>query len=146
MACWWLIMTLWLVNAQDTAPISAGTTFDTSIPSTISVLQEPASPYNPDFYMKFVISTQNIYLLGSNNIVDIYSKAYPNTLVQRFMDYNYSIPHVIRFVDLSVNNEENLIVLTSYNSGQLVHMLFSLDHTGILSWLNNTTPATINAP
>ena len=78
-------MTLWLVKAQDTAPISAGTTFDTSIPSTISVFQDPASPYSPnDFYMKLVVSTQNIYLLGSNNIVEIYSKAYPNTLVQRY--------------------------------------------------------------
>ena len=37
-------------------------------------------------------------------------------------------------------------MLTSYYSGQLVYMLFSLDHTGILSFLNNTTPTTINQP
>ena len=105
MVCFWLIMTLWLTNAQDSAPISPGTSFDTSIPSTKPVFQDPASPYYPsDFYLKFAISTQNIYLLCSNNIVDIYSKAYPNTLVQRYAMYNYSTPHVIRFVDLSVNS------------------------------------------
>ena len=104
MILFWLTLTVFLAKAQDTAPISAGTTFDTLLPSTISVYQDPTSPYPADFYRNFVISTQNIYLLGSNNIVEIYSKAYPNTLIQNYANYNFSAPHLFLFVELSVNS------------------------------------------
>ena len=82
--------------------IENNSSFDAVLAQTFTVTQDPASPFSTDFYRSFHKGTSNIYLLGSNNIVQIYQKAYPNAPVQNYTDYNFSVVHPYTFVDLSL--------------------------------------------
>ena len=101
-----LPLLFFLVVSPFTATINGNTSFDVTMPNTVSVIQDPASPFAPnDFYRSFQKGINNIYLLGSNNIVQIYQKIYPNTPVQNFSDYRYSTSPPYNFVDMTINKE-----------------------------------------
>ena len=44
-----------------------------------------------------------MYMLGSNNIVQVYQKMFPNSEVQIFSEYSYANISLYTFIDMSVN-------------------------------------------
>ena len=87
-----------------------------------------------------------MYMLGSNNIVQVYQKMFPNSEVQIFSEYSYANISLYTFIDMSVNQAETMMVLTSYSSGIIEHLLFSVGPLGVGSLLNITGGASISTP
>ena len=142
-----LLIILFVETISQQATMGAGTSYNATAVSSISVIPDPASPYNPnDFYRKVEVSITNIYLLASNNIVQVYSKFYPNTLVQIFNTYSFTNISPYEFVDMFVSQDESLAVITSYSGGTLQHLLFSVTPLGVGPLLNITGITSISTP
>lgn len=82
---------------------------------TLTIYSDPSSPYYPkDYYINVVVTEQHIYALGSNNVVQIYDQANLTLPPQVFSNYSYSFSPTYTMVYISVNENETLMVLTSF--------------------------------
>ena len=87
-----------------------------------------------------------MYLLGSNNIVQVCEKYHPNNQIQVFSDYSFSNTTQYNFLDMAINPTETEMILTSYKATTLEHLLFSITPSGIGPLVNITGSYSISTP
>ena len=76
----WLVFFFFLSTMQFNISITNDTWMTFTPTNSFSVVSDPASPFYPtDFYRNMEVTTSKIFLLGSNNIVEVFDKLYPNT-------------------------------------------------------------------
>lgn len=135
------------ISPQLTAPLTNSTYLELTTILSTTVTQDPFSPTNPDFYRSLKKSNHNVYLLGSNNIVEVYSRSYPNSLVWNLTDYVYSgstsPPDLLH---LTVNRYESVLILTSYTSNTLSHLLYNIDQFALGVFIGTFGTTTIEVP
>lgn len=107
--------------------------------NTLLIQVDSSSPFYPsDFYRNVVIVGSHIYALGSNNIVQIYNIADLSLPPQVFANYSYSSSPPYCMVYLSVDENESLMVLTSFSNSKLEHLVFSLNSSKVGVYLNKS--------
>ena len=135
------------VDSQIFTSLGNGTSVDIVPTSTLSVTNDSASPFFPnDYFINLETSTHNLYILESTNIVQVYSKTFPNNRIQTFSDYSYASIHPYVFILLSVNPQMNIIVLTSYRTSLIEHLVFSISSNGIGPLMGIFGSASISTP
>lgn len=71
---------------------------------TLSLYQDTNSLYYPfDFYLNIELANANIYTLGSNRIIQVYSKANLNAFIQTVTNYSFASGSPFRPVYVAVN-------------------------------------------
>lgn len=122
------------VYAQTGTPVLLpnSVTLDIFPAAYLQLYSDPTSFYYPsDFYQSTDISMNNIYTLGSNQIVQIYSKLNPSTPIQNFTNYSYSFALPFTLVYASASKDDLIVALTSFKTGILKHIVYSADQNGI---------------
>jgi len=76
--------------------------------------------------------------LTSENVVQIFNRSSPNWIIQNYTTYSDIIAYPYTFYSVSVNQEESLLVLTSFVGSLLQHLTLSLSYSGIVSYHNTT--------
>lgn len=94
--------------------------------------------YPNDYFQKDVkITTNYIFILDSNNIISVYNRSGPTTLLSQCTTYRYSISSEF-IVGISADLAETVLILTSFKSGESVEKAHSIGPNGVLTYINST--------
>lgn len=102
---WSLIFLLFInTSVAQIAAEGSNLTFLLAPAGNLSLATDPYSPFYPnDFYRNIQYLNSKIYTLGSNNIVQVYNKTNPTSMLQSFNEYSYAYGLPYAFIFLSVN-------------------------------------------
>lgn len=99
-----LLTTLFATAQAQLSATLANATLTVYPTITLTLYDDPTSYFYPnDYYRNIEVSTNNIYTLGTNNIVEIYQKSNPAIKVQTFTNYSNRNFLPFSMVSLSVN-------------------------------------------
>ena len=91
-----------LAAAQFSTQIS-NTTIDLLPTNSAQPYIDPDYPNSTVNFMTVEMGTNNLYVLSSSNIVQVYSKAHPNILYQNFSVYSFANNHPYILINAVVN-------------------------------------------
>ena len=136
--CTYFVFFIILASSQLTSTIgnATATIFSTGdlnlFPDLTSIF------YGSDVFRNTEISRNNIYTLGLNNIVQIYSKSDLSVPLQNFTYYSYGNNRSKTIVYVSVSQDESLMALTAHSGTVLEHLIWSIDRNGVVTFKNTT--------
>lgn len=93
--------------------------------NTITPSPDPTSPNYPnDIFISLAYTSDHLFTLASNNLIQVYNKTNLTTPLQIFSNYSFGNNLPFELKDLTVEEASKTIVCASVSGGNLQHLVF----------------------